>query len=170
MGRKEEAAVTIRTHRPGDIGWIVSRHGAVYADQYGWDERFESLVARISADFIDYYDPKTDRCWIAEKDGERVGSIMLVRDREDSDTAKLRLLLVEPNARGLGLGRRLIQQCIDFSKETGYKRIVLWTQSILESARRLYRAAGFHLVVEEEHQSFGANLTGENWQLDLDET
>lgn len=169
MGRTDEPVVAIRTHGPGDIGWIVSRHGALYAEQYGWDQRFESLVARISADFIDYYDPDSDRCWIAEKDGERVGSIMLVRDRENSEIAKLRLLLVEPNARGLGVGRRLIQQCVDFSKQAGYKRIVLWTQSILESARRLYKAAGFHLVAEEEHQSFGVSLTGENWQLDLSE-
>lgn len=159
--------VVLRTHRPGDIGFIIHRHGVLYAEQYGWDERFEALVARIAADFIDNYDETKERCWIAERDGAYLGCIMLVNEKSEKNTAKLRLLLVEPSARGLGLGTQLIQQCIDFAKEKHYHRIVLWTQSILGSARRLYLGLGFKLVQEEAHESFGPKLTGESWELVL---
>ena len=157
----------LRTHRSGDMGWIVYRHGALYAQEYGWDERFEALVARITADFIDQYDAKSERCWIAERDAEFLGCVLLVKDRTAERTAKLRLLLVEPSARGLGVGRALVQQCTHFGRQAGYSRIVLWTNSVLTSARHIYEHEGYRLVREEEHESFGKKLTGQNWELQL---
>jgi DNA-binding MarR family transcriptional regulator/GNAT superfamily N-acetyltransferase len=157
--------IRLRPHRPGDMGWVVHRHGALYAREHGWDERFEALVAGIVAKFVQELDPARERCWIAEMDGEPVGSVFLVK--ESATVAKLRLLLVEPHARGRGLGRRLVEECIAFARARGYRSLVLWTQSNLAAARAIYRACGFKLAKTEKHASFGVKLTGEYWELAL---
>ena len=157
--------VALRTHRPGDMGWVVERHGALYAGEHGWNEEFEGLVAGITADFIHKLDPARERCWIAELHGRRVGCIFLVAGKGGS--ARLRLLLVEPQARGLGLGSRLVGECVGFARAAGYQRIVLWTQSRLVAARRLYQRAGFVRTASKPHHSFGHDLVGETWELSL---
>ncbi len=157
----------LRPHRVGDMGWIVYQEGLGYAEQYGWDETFEALVARIVDQFITNFDPSKERCWVAEIDGQSVGHIFLVKHPEEQDTAKLRLLFVEPSARGRGLGDALVNECIRFARTAGYKKVVLWTQSILVGAHRIYERAGFRLIHEEPHHSFGKNLLGQTWELML---
>ena len=155
----------LRGPRPGDMGWVVQSHGSLYAGEYGFDASFESLVAEIAAKFLASFDASRERCWIAEIDGAQVGSVFLVRDTDD--VAKLRLLLVDPAGRGQGLGRRLVAECISFAQACGYRKITLWTQSILVTARKVYQDAGFVLVATEPHRSFGQSLIGETWELEL---
>ncbi len=159
------ATYRLRPHAPGDLGWIVSRHGALYAQEYGWDTTFEALVSEIAARFLRNFDPERERCWIAEHNTERAGSILVVK--QSNAVARLRLLLVEPSARGLGIGRALVAECVAFARVAGYRKLVLWTNDILHGARRLYVDAGFVLVKEESHRSFGHDLVGQNWERDL---
>lgn len=160
-------AYTLRMHRPGDMGWVISRHGALYAEEYRWDATFEALVARIAADFIEQFDPARERCWIAERDGVNVGSVFVVKHPEREGVAKLRMLIVDPAARGLGIGKRLVDECTAFARSAGYHTLTLWTNSILHSARHLYENAGYRLVSEEPHHSFGVDLVGQYWELSL---
>ncbi|HSS98488.1 MAG TPA: helix-turn-helix domain-containing GNAT family N-acetyltransferase [Terriglobales bacterium] len=162
----QRAPYSLRPHKPGDMGWIVHRHGELYAQEYQYDERFEALVAEVTAKFIQNFDPKRERCWIAERDAEILGSIFIVQ--ESKSVAKLRLLFVEPGARGLGIGRNLVTECVGFARQAGYKKIVLWTQSELSAARHLYEEAGFKLIKKEPHQSWGRkDLVAETWELQL---
>jgi DNA-binding MarR family transcriptional regulator/GNAT superfamily N-acetyltransferase len=155
----------LREPRPGDMGWVVQSHGALYAREYGFDSSFEGLVAEITAKFLSSFDASRERCWIADIEGAQVGSVFLVRHTDD--VAKLRLLLVDPAGRGQGLGQRLVGECIAFARQCGYRQITLWTQSILVAARRIYQDAGFQLVASEPHRSFGQDLVGETWELEL---
>ncbi|HXT81031.1 MAG TPA: helix-turn-helix domain-containing GNAT family N-acetyltransferase [Acetobacteraceae bacterium] len=155
----------LRPPAVGDMGWIVHRQSVLYAQEYGWDDTYEALVAEIVAQFVRSFDARRERCWIAEREGDVVGSVFLVR--QSDDVGKLRLLYVEPAARGLGIGQRLVQECIRFARQAGYRQLMLWTNDVLVSARRIYQAAGFRLIEEERHHSFGHDLVGQNWTLDL---
>jgi DNA-binding MarR family transcriptional regulator/GNAT superfamily N-acetyltransferase len=167
LSSKGTSSLVLRPHRVGDMGWIVYREGVGYAEQYGWDETFEVLVAKIVEEFIRNFDSRRERCWIAEVDGENVGHIFLVKHPADPDTAKLRLLFVEKSARGKGVGNALVRECVRFARTAGYRKIVLWTQSILSAAHHIYEKAGFRLVKEEPHHSFGQDLIGQEWELIL---
>jgi DNA-binding MarR family transcriptional regulator len=158
-------AYLLRPHRPGDIGWVVHRHGALYAEEYGFDDSFEALVAEIAAGFLKSFDARRECCWIAERDGDIVGSVFCIKDTDA--IGKLRLLYVEPGARRLGIGRRLVAECVAFARRAGYRKLTLWTNDVLVSARRIYEAAGFRLVREEPHHSFGCDLVGQYWELPL---
>ncbi len=165
-GAEGGKSYVLRQHRPGDMGWVVWRHGVLYSQEYRYDERFEALVAEIVAEFVAKLDAAYERCWIAERDGENVGSVFLVK--KSASVAKLRLLLVEPSARGLGIGKRLVAECVRFARQAGYKKIRLWTQSELAAARRIYQDAGFKLVREEKHSSWSRkDLVAETWELKL---
>ncbi|MFE6610020.1 GNAT family N-acetyltransferase [Amycolatopsis sp. NPDC057786] len=164
--RASDAALVLRPPRPGDFGWVVHRHGALYSREYGWDERFEALVARVVAEYVDRRGDPRQAGWIAELDGERVGSVFCM-PAEDGTTAKLRMLLLEPAARGRGVGKRLVAECVEFARASGYQAMELWTVSLLEAARAIYRKAGFQLVSEETITGFGYELTGQTWRLEL---
>ncbi len=164
-GLKYAEPYFLRNHEPGDMGSVVHMHGRLYAQEYGWDEHFEALVAQICSDFINNYVPEKERCWIAEMDGQIVGSVFVVQ--ASAEIAKLRLLLVQPSARGLGLGTRLVEECIRFAKRKGYKKLMLWTNNVLVTARKIYKNAGFELAEQEPHHSFGQDLVGETWEMVL---
>ncbi|KZB85007.1 bifunctional helix-turn-helix transcriptional regulator/GNAT family N-acetyltransferase [Amycolatopsis regifaucium] len=164
--RRSNPTLVLRPPRPGDFGWVVHRHGALYSREYGWDERFEALVARVVADYVDRRGDPRQAGWIAELDGERVGSVFCM-PAEDGRTAKLRLLLLEPAARGRGVGKRLVAECVEFARASGYAAIELWTVSLLDSARAIYQKAGFRLAEEETIPGFGYELTGQTWRLEL---
>jgi DNA-binding MarR family transcriptional regulator/GNAT superfamily N-acetyltransferase len=164
-GKSCERKYLLRDRQPGDMGWIVYLHGAIYAREYGWSDEFEAFVAGIAAEFINNYDPEWERCWIAELDGRVVGSVVVVK--ESKKVAKLRLLIVDPDARGLGIGTRLVDECIQFARQTGYRRMTLWTNSILHAARAIYEKAGFERTGREKRHSFGQDLTFETWTLNL---
>ncbi|HYZ68483.1 MAG TPA: helix-turn-helix domain-containing GNAT family N-acetyltransferase [Mycobacterium sp.] len=159
--------LVLRPPAPGDLGWVVERHGYRYPDEYGWDTTFEALVARIVADFAERNDTKREAAWIAELDGERVGCVFCTASPDSSDTAQLRLLIVEPSARGAGVGTRLVDECLRFARRAGYRRITLWTNDVLLAARRIYERAGFRCDRREPHHSFGHDLVGEYWSRDL---
>lgn len=156
---------TLRAPRPGDFGWIVARHAALYAEEYKWSEPFEGLCAQIVAEFVNKHDPKRERCWIAELDGQNIGSIILVKESED--VARIRLLLVEPNARGLGVGVRLVEECLSFARRAKYRKITLWTHSVLVAARKIYERAGFKLVSTQRHNNWGEHVVSETWDLEF---
>lgn len=157
--------VTLRSHRPGDMGWVIAAHGRIYATEFGWDHTFEAMVADIAAAFLRDFDPEWEHCWMAEIDGVPVGSVTVVR--KSPEEAQLRLLIIDPSARGLRLGERMVEECIRFATAKGYGKLVLWTNDSLHAARRIYQKAGFRLVEEEPHHSFGVDLVGQNWELDL---
>lgn len=164
--KQERSVVVRRADQPGDLGWVVMAHGEVYHQQFGWNTDFEALVAKIVADYALDHDPSREAAWIAEVDGQRAGCIFLVASDEPT-IAKLRILLVTPTARGLGLGTRLVEECVAFARAAGYRTITLWTNDVLASARKIYQAFGFTLTHEESHHSFGHDLIGQHWNLDL---
>jgi N-acetylglutamate synthase-like GNAT family acetyltransferase len=159
--------IILRSHKPGDIGWAIERHAKLYFDEYRLNAEFEALVAEILSKFLRNFDHTAERCWIAELDGMRVGCVFLVRNAEDKNVAQLRCLLVDPSARGFGVGRRLVEECLSFAREAGYQRMMLWTNDVLSSARHIYESVGFRLTKEEKHHSFGQDLVGQYWELTL---
>jgi DNA-binding MarR family transcriptional regulator/N-acetylglutamate synthase-like GNAT family acetyltransferase len=161
----EPAQVVLRQHGRGDMGWVVQRHGALYAEEYGFDQEFEALVAEIVARFLRQFDARRERCWIAELEGENVGCVFLIKESEE--VGRLRMFLVEPRARGLGVGKRLVGECVRFARQAGYRKIILWTQDNLTAARHIYQRAGFHLVSAEPHHSWGQDVTAQTWELEL---
>lgn len=163
--KDEKFSYILRPPQAGDMGWVVQSNGALYAQEYGWDETYEALVAQIVSEFVKHYDAKKERCWIAEKDGENIGSVFLVK--KSAQVAKLRLLIVDPKARGLGIGKRLVDECTRFARQAGYKKITLWTNNVLLAARAIYQKAGYKLVKTEKHRSFGHDLVSETWELEL---
>jgi DNA-binding MarR family transcriptional regulator/GNAT superfamily N-acetyltransferase len=165
-GGKKAPRIRMRAPRPGDLGWIIELNASVYAEEFGWDETYEALVARIVAEFAGGHDPRREAAWVAELDGQRAGCVMCVSDSAP-DTARLRLLLVDPRARGHRLGTRLVGECVEFARDAGYREMVLWTNDVLADARRIYQRAGFELVKEEPHHSFGHDLVGQDWRLEL---
>jgi DNA-binding MarR family transcriptional regulator/GNAT superfamily N-acetyltransferase len=170
LSRKTKSAprtVVVRDPKPGDIGWAIAAHGDLYARQFGWNAEFEALVARLFADFANAHDPKAERMWVAELDGERVGTVFVVRNADDATVAQLRCLLVDPKGRGLGIGTRLVNECVSFAREAGYGAIMLWTNDVLISARRIYEATGFRLHHEYQHHSFGHDLMAQVWRREL---
>ena len=172
MAQQDQAPARValrRADRPGDLGWVVMAHGEVYDQQFGWDTEFEALVARIVADYATDHDPAREAAWIAEVDGERAGCIFLVAGDEPG-VAKLRILLVTPTARGLGVGRRLVERCLAFARDTDYRQVTLWTNDVLVSARRIYESFGFALTEQQPHHSFGHDLIGQTWTLELRES
>ena len=160
-----QSEIVLREPKPGDLGWVVARHAELYAQEYGWGENFEGICAQIVADFVSKYDPKRERCWIAEMDGQNVGSVFLVKDSET--IARLRLLLVDPVARGRGLGTRLTDECVRFARQSGYRGITRWTHQVLTAARRTYERAGFRLTSSEKRKSFGQDVVSEHWDMTL---
>ncbi len=169
LGRRDAAPapIVLRAHGPGDMGWVTERHAVLYGQEYGWGAGIESLTARICADFLDSYDPAREHCWIAERAGERLGSVFLVKEPDQPQAARLRLLMLEPAARGTGLGRKLVEECISFARAAGYSEIVLWTHAVLLAARRIYAGTGFELEETWVHDDFGHDETGETWRLKL---
>jgi DNA-binding MarR family transcriptional regulator/N-acetylglutamate synthase-like GNAT family acetyltransferase len=164
-GVAAESEIHLRPHRLGDMGWIIQRHALVYGEQFGWNEEFEALVAEIAGNFLRDYDPAREHCWIAERDGAPVGCVFLVKDSDE--VGRLRLLFVEPSARGLGVGTRLVAACVERAREIGYRKVTLYTNDVLVSARRIYHAAGFRLAKEWPHKSFGKDLVGQNWDIEV---
>ena len=165
--RTDGPQISIRPHRIGDVGWAIERHGTLYAEEFGWNGEFEALVASLFARFAAAHDSARERFWVAEADGERVGCVFVVRNERDPTAAQLRCLLVDPRGRGLGIGRVLVEHCLAFAKSAGYAKIILWTNDVLAAARRIYVAAGFKLVEESPHRSFGHDLIGQIWSKDL---
>jgi len=163
----QQPPFVLRSHRPGDMGWVIQRQSILYVEEYGWNNEYEALAARIVADFIDHFDSRREGCWVAERDGEPLGCVFLVCHPEEKGTARLRLLHVERAARGLGLGKALVGECLRFARTAGYEKVTLWTQSILHAAHRIYQQAGFRLVAEKPHHSFGVDLIGQTWELNL---
>jgi len=165
-----DSVVRLRAHVPGDIGWVICKHGEIYSREHGWDIRFESFVARIAADFVDHFDPAREICYMAVRGAgdleQRIGCAFVVK--QDDAVARLRMVLLVPEARGLGVGKRLVRACIDFARDAGYERMTLWTNDVLHAARAIYVAEGFSLIAEERHQSFGLDLVGQNWERTLE--
>jgi GNAT superfamily N-acetyltransferase len=159
--------VVIRPYGIGDVGWAIERHGSLYAEEFGWNGEFEALAATLFARFASHHDPRSEQFWMAEARGERVGCVFVVRNENDPRAAQLRCLLVDPKGRGLGVGRRLVEECIEFAKSAGYERMVLWTNDVLTTARRIYKSAGFSLTEESRHHSFGRDLVGQTWSRAL---